>query len=308
MGAMRTVSHLHSSLYHAVCVCVIDIHWEFPSTTSDKANFVLLLQDVRAALDAYTVVAYPAGDRSFGLTAALPCQPEDIDYHDVPGVSAVLDELHLLTYDFHGAWDGRVGVNAPLTDPPADKFPSPGRSVDGCVRRWVREGAEPAKIDVGLPFYGHSYGSATALYADADGSDGANWWEDKGVPRYASILSKLSEMVSLRDDATKTQYAYFEDGGIVSFDDSQAICDKVEYARQGGLHGVIIWELGGDLTEELATPLLDVVNYKLQQGDDLQCELFRQETRGENGEVLSREEEPNPWYGESSQNVGTFGR
>ena len=270
--------------------------WEFPGF-SDKINFVVLLEEIRAALDAYAAAAYPNGDRTFGLTAALPCGPRIIGLQDVPRVSTVLTELNLLSFDFHGTWDARVGVNAPLVDQPTENF-SPERSVDGCVRRWIREGADPAKINVALPFYGRSYGVATGLYADFDGPDGTHWQTDEGRPWYADILRRLPEMVSVRDDATRTQYAYFQDGGVVSFDDSQAICDKVEYVREGGLNGVLIWELSGDMTEELATPLLDVVNYKLQQGDDVNCELFRMETRDQNGEVLGRGgKEPNPWYG-----------
>jgi len=283
----------------------IDIDWEFPGyaphdgTPADRDNFVLLLQDIRSALDAYTNVTYPNGERTFGLTAALPCSPHIIDSQDVPAVSAVLSELNLMTYDFHGTWDDLVGVNAPLYDQPDDGFYSPEYSVHGCVERWVSEGADKSKINLGLPFYGRSYSAATKLYESFDGADGMNWWADEGQPQYYNILDKLPDMISVRDDVTRTQYAYFEeDGGIISFDDNQAICDKVEYARSNELHGFLIWELSGDMTEDLRTPLLDVVNYKLERGDDMDCEIFRLETRDENGEIagLANSGEPNPWY------------
>lgn len=191
-----------------------------------------------------------------------------------------------------------MGVNSPLYDQPEDLFRSPGYSVNGCVERWVREGADRSKINVGLPFYGRSYSGTTELYSAFDGADGMHWWADAGVPQYHNILDSLPDMVSLRDDVTKTQYAYFEGkGGIVSFDDNQAICDKVQYAREKQLHGFLIWELSGDLTEDLNTPLLDVVNFKLEQGDSFDCELFRLETRDESGEVVGKNaEEPDPWY------------
>lgn len=205
-----------------------------------------------------------------------------------------------MTYDFHGTWDELVGVNAPLHDQPEDQFYSPEYSVSGCVDRWIRDGADPSKINIGLPFYGRSYGGAAEMYEKFDGADGMHWWADQGQPQYYNILDKLPDMVSVRDDVTMTQYAFFEDGGIVSYDDNQAICDKVEYARQNELHGFLIWELSGDLTEDLMTPLLDVVNYKLEQGDGFDCELFRMETRDENGMVAGEamNAEPNPWYGE----------
>ena len=259
---------------------------------------MLLLRDVRSALDAYANATYPGGERTFGLTAALPCLPALVDHQDVPGLADVLTELSLMTFDFRGTWSEAVGVNSPLYDD--DRGPGGvGRSVDGCVERWLRDGADKSKINIGLPFYGRSYGGATELHADFDGPDGLNWWADGGEPQYFNILDRLSDMTSLRDDVTKTQYAFFEDGGIVSFDDNQAICDKVEYAREKELHGLFIWELSGDLTEDLKTPLLDAVNYKLEQGDSLDCEIFRLETRDGDGNAAVQDGgEENPWYGE----------
>ena len=205
-----------------------------------------------------------------------------------------------MTYDFHSTWNDKVGINSPLFDQPKDKLDSPEHSVNGCVERWVRDGADKSKINIGLPFYGRSYSGTTELYSTFDGADALNWWADEGQPQYYNILDKLTNMTSLRDDVTKTQFAYFEDGsGVVSFDDSQSICDKVEYALGEELHGYIIWELSGDLTEDFRTPLLDAVNFKLEQGDTFECESFRLETRDENGEVVKQEiGKPDPWYGE----------
>ena len=53
------------------------------------------------------------------------------------------------------------------------------------------------------------------------------------------------------------------------------------------------------MTEDLKTPLLDAVNYKLEQGDSLDCEIFRLQTRDEDGNVAVQDGgEENPWYGE----------
>ena len=49
-------------------------------------------------------------------------------------------------------------------------------------------------------------------------------------------------MVSVRHELTKTQYAYQNStGGMVSYDDEEAICDKVDYCLQNELNGFIIW-------------------------------------------------------------------
>ena len=85
----------------------------------------------------------------------------------------------------------------------------------------------------------------------------------KGTPQYFNIVDKLPQMTSIWDEKTWTQYAYFDSGGLVSFDNEAAICAKVEYAIDHNLGGFIIWELSGDLMDDLSTPLLDVTNKKL---------------------------------------------
>jgi chitinase len=281
----------------------IDIQWEFPGytvndgTEDDAKNFVLLLRDVRSALDAYQKVAYPNNEKTIGLTAALPCIPEMIAYQDIEGLNEVLTELSLKSFDFHGVWNDKVGVNSPLLDQPPEKFDSPGMSVHGCTERWVEGGADISKINIGVPFFGRTFAGADRLFGPHGGSD-PNWKEYGGLAQYHEILDKMLGMISLRDDVTKTQYAYFEDGGLVSFDDNQSICDKVEYSMEKNIHGLFVWDLSGDLTETYSTPLLDMVNLKLERGKELDCELFRAETRDKDGNVVApADAEPNPWYG-----------
>ena len=47
------------------------------------------------------------------------------------------------------------------------------------------------------------------------------------------------------DDTTLTQWAYFNGGGLVSFDNEDAICAKTEFVQKHNLNGFIIWELSG---------------------------------------------------------------
>ena len=65
--------------------------------------------------------------------------------------------------DFFGAWSATTGCNAPLYDqnwgpPEVDRY-----SIDGCLKNWVERGADPAKINIGLPFYGRGYLEAKGL-------------------------------------------------------------------------------------------------------------------------------------------------
>ena len=88
------------------------------------------------------------------------------------------------------------------------------------------------------------------------GNDLANWPEDDGTPQYYNVYNKLPSMIQMRDNMSKTQFAYISHSeqqstptalslpeGLVSFDDERAICDKVHYAQENNLAGFIIWEL-----------------------------------------------------------------
>ena len=247
----------------------VHVYREFPGYEDhsggpdDKINFSLLLDEVRSKLDALTAIT----GKTYGLTAALPCGPSHIDNIDVSHIAGVLDELNLMTYDLHGAWDSLTGVNAPLG---YQGWGNDELSVDACVQRWIDGGASPSSISIGLPFYGRSFLNAQELNQPHDGNDEVHWDEDDGIPQYYNILDQIStgNMDTFRHDASKTEYAIFKDGsGLVSYDDERAICDKTEYVMENNLSGFIIWEMSGDLLEDLSTPLLDMVNAKLKNPD-----------------------------------------
>ncbi len=78
----------------------IDIDWEYPGfedhsgTPQDRDNFKLLLNDVRAALDA---LGGQTG-KFYGLTAALPCGPRHLANMDLAHVASTLSELNIMSY------------------------------------------------------------------------------------------------------------------------------------------------------------------------------------------------------------------
>lgn len=184
-----------------------------------------------------------------------------------------------MSYDFFGAWDNVTGTNAPLY---YQGFGDEEWNTHRCVENYIALGVPREKIskfslcphllcfttltyltlpniickDIGLPFYGRSFKFASKLNQPHGGSDVANWPEDDGSPQYFNIHNKLPNMIQVRDNKSKTQYAYISHSkqanselaqslpeGLVSFDDERAICDKVNYAQENDLGGFIVWEL-----------------------------------------------------------------
>jgi len=103
------------------------------------------------------------------------------------------------------------------------------------------------------PFYGRSYLGSGITGKDqpfAGTGDALTWSDDEGTPQYFNIAKKINGFTSVRDEETKTQIAYNVDG-YLSYDDERAICDKAEYALNENLNGFIIWEISGDVMEDL---------------------------------------------------------
>ena len=268
-------------------------------------NFTLLLKSVRSHLDRLGSTT----NRHYPLTAALPCGPDKIADIQLDQIGAYLDEFNLMSYDMHGAWDALTGTNAPLFDQGwIDK--EPRWSAHGCVDTYVEAGIPLSRLNLGLPFYGRSFQSATGMKQFHDGADDINYHLDEGSPQYFNIVSKLKEMTTYRHEKTRTQYAVFDKakgGGLVSYDDPRAICDKVEYANERGMNGckfvlyciyyscrfvihfvtlypqsftstVLVWEISGDMIDlgngQVSTPLIDAVNNKVQN-PDMDCAALR---------------------------------
>jgi len=207
----------------------IDIDWEFPSTPEDMSNYSLLLFEVRQALDIIGTEAQAT--KSYGLTATLPCSQESLDNIDVLYLDTVLSEFNLMTIDFHGGWEPTVGANAPLYNQDGELGIA---SVDSCINAFVDKGASKGKINIGLPFYGRSFGGATHIGDECssnwegDCSDIFTWPGKHGVPQYHEIHKKLPEMTAEFDTTSKTQLAYNEHG-VLSYEDERSICLKAQY-------------------------------------------------------------------------------
>jgi GH18 family chitinase len=88
----------------------IDIDWEYPGyaehmgTPADKENYSLLLHDIRQELDALG----EKNDRTYGLTAALPCGTSNMNNMEIETISEYLTEFNLMTYGMFLVFDESI--------------------------------------------------------------------------------------------------------------------------------------------------------------------------------------------------------
>jgi len=246
----------------------VDIDWRFPANPEDRTNFSALLTEVRLSLHNES----REKGLTLGLTATVPCRSEDREYIDVLSLDKVLSEYNVLTLDMHTPEDGTAGINSPLYDSSSKK--AKGLSVDSCVRKYMSRGANPRKLNVALPFYGHSYrdaqrvGDRCTLAWDGSCSDRTTW--ERNSPEYNEIYHQLPCMTQNLDRETMTPLLSNE-LGMLSYDDPRSVCLKTEYAINQGLNGLVIFDLASDMLSDGSTPLLDAMNLKLLSPDGINC-------------------------------------
>ncbi|KAK9730328.1 Glycosyl hydrolases family 18 [Popillia japonica] len=268
-----------------------DLDWEYPSqrggAAADKNNFSTLLAEMKAAFGTkymLTAAVAAAGTllaemkAAFGtkymLTAAVAAAGASVDIsYDVPKLSQYLDQIHVMTYDLHGAWDGVTGHNAPLYASSKDVTETTKQlNVHACIQGWIKRGADPKKIIMGVGTYGRSFtladankngigatsyngGSAGRCTREASflGYNSYNGGSAGRCTREASFLgyNEICENIAqggwtvVWDAEQQVPYAY-KGNQWVGYDNPASMELKAQYAQYYGLGGVMVWSLETD--------------------------------------------------------------
>ncbi|OXA56244.1 probable chitinase 2 isoform X2 [Folsomia candida] len=267
----------------------LDLDWEFPAdrggSMDDKRQFTILVQELRHKFDKYGLMLTSA----FG--PALSTATKGYELRELAGL---LDHIHLMCYDYHGAWDRKTGHNAPLYAPKGDG------SIAESVDYYLAQGVPPHKLVIGLPFYGRTFiipdegqlGDALSSSTGRNASVRAGLFQgamDKGFQGpytkedgflgYNEICRELTasrgDWTTYWDDVAKVPY--MRNGNKwVSFDNPDSIREKVKYITQKKLRGAMIWSIDTDdfrSTCGIKNALLRTVNFALYQnvmpGDDV---------------------------------------
>ncbi len=246
-----------------------DVDWEYPGLPGfgnpygprDKANFTLLMAELRVALDAD---AKPRG-RSALLTMAAGAFKQFLEQTEMDKVAASVDFVNLMTYDFRVEDDPVAGHHANLFPHPADEKKG---SADGAVRDFLAAGVPADKLVLGVPFYGRAWrseggdASARGLYQPAARP------AERIETGYAKLAAERVDRAGFGrqwDPVAQAPYLWSPEARVfVSYEDPESLRAKCRYVRDKGLAGVMFWEyfadqpggaLLGTLFDELRAPL-----------------------------------------------------
>lgn len=229
-----------------------DLDWEYPGAldrdgkATDKENFSLLVQELKAALEPHNLL----------LTAAVPVAKFRLDEgYEVEKLGRLLDQIHVMTYDLRGNWVGYADVHSPLYRRPNDKWGYELLNVKDGLELWVRMGAPKEKLIVGVPFYGRSYtlGDRNSVNIGAPivqwvgGGPEGDYTKTKGFLAYYEICYgvKYQYWTKAYDDIGKCPFAY-HDELWVGYEDPYSIGEKMDFVIKHGYGGAMIWALDMD--------------------------------------------------------------
>ena len=225
----------------------VDVDWEYPTgggepgnieRPEDTENFVLLMAELRAQLDAQEA----ADGHHYPLTIALGAGRSAFQPLDWERLVPLLDWINVMTYDMSGSWSSVTGFNAPLYDSAAN--PPEGNSSDATIMGVLAAGIPPEKLLMGVPFYGHGW---TGVEADNDGLH-QPYGSDSGSFGYGALAEdQIETFQRFWSEEARVPWLYdAESGTMITYDDPESLVAKAEYVREHGLGGIMFWEISQD--------------------------------------------------------------
>lgn len=216
----------------------IDVDWEFPTNAQEARNYVMILSELRKALDKYS--ADNKLNYRFLLTVASPAGSGNYKIMNLKGMDPWLDAWHLMAYDYSGPWDSTTAhqsnVFVSKKNPLSTKL-----GTDGTINDYIAAGVPPNKIHMGIPLYGRSFTNTDGFGKSYSGTggDSEGTYLLNQLPRPGATTSFNADlMASYTYDKKKRE--------LVTMDDLKSGQAKAGYINQRDLGGAFFWEATGD--------------------------------------------------------------
>jgi chitinase len=236
-----------------------DIDWEYPAEPkrggrkADTDNLVLLMKEMKEQFNG-----------RFGSSLTLAPDYWYLRGFKPAAMQSYVDWMGFMSYDLHGPWDTDVKTLGSKVRPQTDIT-----EIQKNLKPLWFDGVDPAKIVMGIAYYGRTYKLADA----SCGKMGCSFISGEGgapgsCTNFAGVLSNR-EIKKLINDEGITPYfnetamvKYFTYGGDswVGYDDVETYALKEAFADDHCLGGIMIWSI--DFDDGTGVGLGDANDYK----------------------------------------------
>lgn len=172
----------------------VDMDWEYPSTATQADNFLLLMQELRLALNGL--------EREQFLSAAVVAQGDWNGQYILNDVFAEVDFLNIMAYDEYGALEH-----------------SSMEYAETSLDYWIARGLPRSKTVLGVPFYARP---SWVAYREYVASDTANACIDRVAENYYNGLPTIR---------AKAQLARTNACGVMMWELSQDTVDQTSLLK-----------------------------------------------------------------------------
>ncbi|KAI4591932.1 hypothetical protein KJ359_012063 [Pestalotiopsis sp. 9143b] len=223
----------------------VDIDWEYPSAddrggiAADFDNYVNMISRLRDRLNNLGIPK--------GLSITLPASYWYLQGFDIVNLEPHVDFFNVMTYDIHGVWDSTIESLGPYARAHTNLT-----EIEEALQLLWRNNINPGRVNMGLGFYGRSFTmkDPSCMTAGCEFTEGGNGGECTGT---AGVLSAAEISKIIADGATMTldatagvQIVTWDTDQWVSWDNTETLKMKVDYANQRCLGGVMIWAVDLD--------------------------------------------------------------
>jgi len=254
-GALQTLVDNIAAFETQYAYDGLDIDWEYPETSGDRAFMVNLMASLRQSNPSYvlSIDAAPWGGYGYDLLQ-LPLS---------------LDYINIMMYDCAGPWTAHGQLNSPIfwdTHNPAPYECEPGGSVNQTGTYFLKQ-VSAEQLNMGTPFYGYYYTNIHQIFGlcpnAAFTADGACDNTVQSGNYGTSFKSRINQQGwhTIYDPIALVPYMLRDDGsdGYITYDDAYSTYYRVFYSDWNlGLGGTFMWSLDADYdghTQDLLTAM-----------------------------------------------------
>lgn len=240
----------------------VDIDWEYPAfhawntqkaRLEDTQNFTSLMKELREKL-----YRLPHKNKKYVLSFASGTQDWYFNNVEVKKVEKYVDYINVMTYDLTGKWSDTTGFNSNLY---TDAKHKAQHSVDQVIMMYLDHEIDSSKLLLGVPAY--SYG-----WKDVKSDNGGAFTPGKPIDidkvdlNYRTIEKRYLNKNGFKryyDNNAKTAYLY-NGNMFISYEDKEALKEKVNYIKNKDLAGAMVWEYSQDAEDGIVKFLSDNLN------------------------------------------------
>ncbi|CAF0830914.1 unnamed protein product [Rotaria sp. Silwood1] len=267
----------------------LDLDWEYPGAKDQgaephsKTGYTKL---VKKLSQMFQQEADETGKEKLLLTCATAAARHRIEAgYEVKEVCKYFDFVSVMTYDYHGSWEGKTGHNSPLYGMRNERKKFREWNINSSMNVWVELGCPKEKLNVGLSAYGRAFSllrepgltnnksmrkKKTSIGLKAGAAEAGKYTREAGVLSYYEICELIQKNPSNRVLWHREMNVPYVSSEIlwIGYDNIRSVKLKMQFLKEHGYGGIIIWSLDlddktGEFCNEGPFPLFNAAKNEL---------------------------------------------